>query len=110
MERTIWDLRAAPWSDAPRFYRPGKHPATLAMRAQLRTAEELRQRVLDLHRGTEPITYLLPAFTRLPDTRPAPDTTQIDEFIAYCKDELAKFESRESELKAAEHSRLVAGF
>lgn len=107
MQETIWDLKANPWSDAPRFYPPGAHPSTMAMREQLKTAEKLRARVIDLHHTTRPLRFRLPEMVLEPDTRPPPDTTELDRFIVYLRDELAMFEGRESEVKA-EYAHMLA--
>lgn len=38
---SIWFLKRDPWSDAPMFYPPGKHPATQAYKDYLARLEEL---------------------------------------------------------------------
>jgi hypothetical protein len=81
---THWHLKRGPWTDEPRYYPPGQHPATAQMREQLAYAEGLlsKMRLRAVETGVE--------F----------DTTPTEEFIAYLKDKLAEFEARESELKA----------
>jgi hypothetical protein len=36
---SIWDLKRAPFSEEPRYYPPGQHPATWRMREHLRCIE-----------------------------------------------------------------------
>lgn len=87
---SIWDLKQGPWIDAPRYYPPGQHPATAMMRAQLAKAEQIKA---DAERKSveHGVRY---------------ETQPLEEFIAYLKDELAMFESRESELKARDDQML----
>lgn len=81
---TIWDLKANPWSDEPRYYPPGQHPATAHMRAELDAAEMLlaETRLREIMTGAE--------F----------DTTGVEGMIGYLKEELDKFEAGEYAAKA----------
>jgi hypothetical protein len=81
---THWDLKQNPWTDEPRYYPPGRHPATARMREHLAYLEDMlaKMRLRAVQMGVK--------F----------DTAPTEDFIAYLKDQLAAFESRESELKA----------
>lgn len=90
MSETIWDLKAVPWSDAPRYYPPGQHPATAQMRAQLKKAEEFKAEI-DRQRAL---------------TGAVVDTKQLVEFINYLREQLVNFEQGESDRKARDHGML----
>ena len=83
---TIWDLKRESWTDEPRYYPPGQHPAMYRHREQLRGLEELKREAERLEM----------------------DTSTIVEVIDYISGEIANFEARESELKARD-DRILHG-
>lgn len=75
MDHRLARMRVSPHSLEPRFYPPGMHPATAKLRLQLKKAEAL-------------------------DLIVEGSSEQLNEFLAYLYDEIAKFEEGESERKA----------
>lgn len=86
-----WDLKRGPWTDEPRYHRPGQHPALEQTRRMLAAIRDhQRQALRDEQFAIVPVV----------------DVSLADQAIAHHEQQIADFEGRESEAKARDYYML----